>query len=101
MAAEIVEEKPPNGAVCPSPDRPVIVGDRLRARDVIRETVRMSVRDLLPCVALICVAGAAAQILNLGGTFLLALIHDVDIVAALFLMCAVLEAHCGSWRGSR
>ena len=61
----------------------------MRARDVIKETVRMSVRDLLPCVALICVAGAAAQILNLGGTFLLALIqlHDVDIVAALFLMC--------------
>ena len=89
--AEIVEEKPPKMApfVPPPIAAPVIVGDKLRARDVIKETVRMSVRDLLPCVALICVAGAAAQILNLGGTFLLALIqlHDVDIVAALFLMC--------------
>ena len=88
--AEIVEEKPPKMApfVPPPIAAPVIVGDKLRARDVIKETVRMSVRDLLPCVALICVAGAAAQILNLGGTFLLALIqlHDVDIVAALFLM---------------
>ena len=90
VAAEIIEEKPPKMApfVPPPIAAPVIVGDKLRARDVIKETVRMSVRDLLPCVALIC-APARRRRLNLGGTFLLKLIqlHDVDIVAALFLMC--------------
>ena len=88
--AEVIEEKPPKVPpfVPPPIAAPVLVGDKLRARDIIKETIRMSSRDLLPSVALICVAGAAAQVLNLGGTFFLALIqlHDVEVVAALFLM---------------
>jgi hypothetical protein len=54
---------------------------------VIKETMRMASRDFFPIAMLICVAGAAAQALNLGGTFVLAIlrIHDVEIVAAVFL----------------
>ena len=60
--AEVIEEKPPKVApfVPPPIAAPVLVGDKLRARDIIKETIRMSSRDLLPSVALICVAGAAA-----------------------------------------
>ena len=49
----------------------------------------MAARDFFPASMLICVAGAAAQTLNLGGTFILAIlnVHDVEIVAALFLLC--------------
>ena len=69
-----------------APAGPAIVGE-LRARHVIKETMRMASRDFFPIAMLICVAGAAAQALNLGGTFVLAIlrIHDVEIVAAVFL----------------
>ena len=60
----------------------------VRARDVITETVRLTFRDFAATVVLAVCAGAAAQVVNLGGTFLLAIagVHEVDIVAAAFLL---------------
>ena len=51
----------------------------LTAKAIIGEVLRISWRDFLPTVALVFVAGFFAQALNLGGTFILALIqvHEV------------------------
>jgi hypothetical protein len=62
--------------------------DDLTAKAIIGEVLRMSVRDFLPTVMLVFVAGFFAQALNLGGTFLLALIqvHEVEVIAATFVV---------------
>ena len=82
------DEKPEPVApfVLPPMAPPAIEGD-LKATAVVREVLRMSFRDLVPVATLICVAGAAAQVINLGGTFLLALlqVHDIELIATLFL----------------
>lgn len=64
----------------------------VRARDVVTETCRMTFRDFGSTVVLALVAGAAAQVLNLGGTFLLAIfgVHEVELVAAVFLIAVQL-----------
>lgn len=60
----------------------------LTAKAIIGEVLRMSSRDFLPTVTLVFVAGFFAQALNLGGTFLLALIqvHEVEVIAATFVV---------------
>ena len=80
---------PPPFDVPAAPPARLTAPEKLRARDVVAEVIRMAARDFFPASMLICVAGAAAQTLNLGGTFILAIlnVHDVEIVAALFLLC--------------
>ena len=60
----------------------------LTAKAIIGEVLRISWRDFLPTVALVFVAGFFAQALNLGGTFILALIqvHEVEVIAATFVV---------------
>ena len=85
------DDEPPSAPfdVPAAPPARLTAPEKLRARDVVAEVIRMAARDFFPASMLICVAGAAAQTLNLGGTFILAIlnVHDVEIVAALFLLC--------------
>ena len=84
------EPPPPPFDVPAAPPARLTAPRKLRARDVVAEVIRMAaLGDFSPASMLICVAGAAAQTLNLGGTFILAIlnVHDVEIVAALFLLC--------------
>ena len=64
----------------------------VRARDVVRETARLTLRDFGSTAMFALVAGAAAQTINLGGTFVLAVfgVHEVELVAALFLVAVQL-----------
>ena len=64
----------------------------VRARDIIKETARLTFRDFGSTVVFALVAGAAAQTINLGGTFVLAVagVHEVELVAALFLVAVQL-----------
>ena len=64
----------------------------VRARDIVKETLRLTFRDFGSTVAFALVAGAAAQTINLGGTFILAVlgVHEVELVAALFLVAVQL-----------
>ena len=64
----------------------------VRARDIIKETARLTFRDFGSTAAFALVAGAAAQTINLGGTFVLAVagVHEVELVAALFLVAVQL-----------
>lgn len=80
---------PPPFDVPAAPPACLTAPEKLRARDVVAEVIRVAARDFFPASMLICVAGAAAQTLNLAGTFVLAIlnVHDVEIVAALFLLC--------------
>jgi hypothetical protein len=91
------EEKPERVApFVPAPPAPPAIEGDLRATAVVCEVLRMSFRDLVPVATLICVAGAAAQVLNLGGTFLLALlqVHDIEVIATLFLAVVQLWKLC-------
>jgi hypothetical protein len=64
----------------------------VRARDIVKETLRLTFRDFGSTVSFALVAGAAAQTINLGGTFILAVlgVHEVELVAALFLVAVQL-----------
>lgn len=64
----------------------------VRARDIVKETARLTFRDFGSTVSFALVAGAAAQTINLGGTFVLAIfgVHEVELVAALFLVAVQL-----------
>ena len=64
----------------------------VRARDIIGETARLTFRDFGSTAMFALVAGAAAQTINLGGTFVLAVagVHEVELVAALFLVAVQL-----------
>ena len=76
----------------------------------MREILASTRRDFLPAATIICVAGACAQALNLGGTFVLALlnVHDVEVVAVLFLalvnfwkLCCETLARIAQFRNAR
>ena len=84
---ENVAKPEPVAPFVPPPIAPPAIEGDLTATAVVKEVIRMSLRDLVPVAVLICVAGAAAQVVNLGGTFILALmqVHDIELIATVFL----------------
>ena len=102
---------PPLPFEVPPPAPAAIAADApLKAGSIVREILASTRRDFLPAATIICVAGACAQALNLGGTFVLALlnVHDVEVVAVLFLalvnfwkLCCETLARIAQFRNAR